>query len=153
VTEFYGVNPEWAEIARQAEEALRAYRNVEPALSYAREVLGLDEGAVAGLAEMAMQYALPFVRVLVTAHPGTATSVGSAVVMAKGTVAATGRVTAPTLPAQFTALPCGQRLVLIVIALSVLLSLGLSPEARDELVFLITVLSAAIWVGSKVIKS
>jgi len=58
----------------------------------------------------------------------------------------------PALPEWFTALPCGQRLVLILIGLSVLLSLDLPPEARDYVAYLIGVFSAAVWVGSKVVK-
>lgn len=150
-----------ADMVRQAEEALLAASNVEHAISYAREVLRLDEGVIAGMAETARQFALPFIRTLALAAPGleasdanvmTVTFAATSSFTATGTVVRKSRVAEPTLPEWFTALPCGQRIMLMLIVLSVLFSFSLSQEAKDELVYLITVISGAALLASKVTK-
>jgi hypothetical protein len=53
---------------------------------------------------------------------------------------------------QMTTTPCGKTLIVIVILLAVLLYCDLPPEARNQVADLIGVLSAAVWVISRVYK-
>jgi hypothetical protein len=74
-------------------------------------------------------------------------------VSGEGTVTARAAVIRePKLPEQLAKLSCSQKLMIMFIGLSLLLYFDLPPQAKDHLVDLITVLSAAIWLGAKITK-
>jgi hypothetical protein len=167
VTESYdGFDPEWL---RAATELARQFSPDSPGLMQAaeaaRQLSGTNTVAVAALARWASQIAerLPYSPedyagmgeyvhgFAVTSASGSMVLGGSATVQVpKPAVEAAGRVATPTLPAKFAQLPCGQRLGIVVIGLAVLLALDLPPDVRDHVAYVIAVLTAALWLASKV---
>jgi hypothetical protein len=70
---------------------------------------------------------------------------GNATLRAEARLMAEGRVTKPTLPVWFVKMPCGQRAVIILIGLSVLLStVDLPEDVLDRLAYLIAALTAYV---------
>jgi hypothetical protein len=169
VSEFY-IDPELlAELNRQVEPTIRAIEAAEP---YARvpdiaKTLGPSFLAASGVAKIAEQFARQFaemspiselnamVRVIASSQAEQTVAAFAATATAtlpKPKVSATGKAAEATLLTQFTALPCGQRIAVVLIILSVLLYLDLPADVQDQIVGLITVLGGALWFITKVTR-
>jgi hypothetical protein len=158
VSEFY-IDPEWLrEINRQIEPTVRAMREAQPALWFdmaeVARTLGPIFVAASGVAKMAADFANQYaelnalyrvVKVQDVAGAAEAAVAVATATLAKPTIVATGKVTEPTLLTQFVALPCGQKIAVVLIILAPLLYFGLPADVQAQIVGLITVLGAALW--------
>jgi hypothetical protein len=153
-----GVDPEWLE--RTAAQIRQMASDVDPALrasQYARMVVGKQLAILRWAVAEDLFMQEDYVRISELVHRliaarRTVVGVGTAQ-LAKPAIEAKGRLTTHTLSAQFALMPCGQRLAVVVVGLSVLLALDLPPDVRDYVAYLIAVLSAALWLVTKVTNS
>lgn len=167
VSEFH-IDPELLrQMNSQLEPTIRAIEEAEP---YARvaeiiRTLGPNFLVASGVAKIAEQFASQFaemsqlpeldamVRVIASSQAErTVAAVAATATLPKPTVSATGKAADPTLLAQFVALPCGQRIAVVLIVLSVVLYFDLPTDVQAEIVGLITVLGAAMWAISMVTR-
>jgi hypothetical protein len=163
VSDFYGISPELHEaILRQLEPTMRILRDAAPALMYTQRLQELVRPHLAGVAvveKLAAEAASMFISASDFGHATESarvlTSADQVITpqqQAKVRVTRAKPKTGSTLPVQFAALPCGQRLGLMVIGLSLLLYLDLPPEVQNQIVGLIGVISAAIWLSGRISK-
>jgi hypothetical protein len=165
VSEFY-INPELLrELDRLIEPTIRALREAQPVIRFdmaeIARTLGPTFLAASGVAKLAADFANRYAELnarqrVVKVHD-VAVAVETAVAVSvatlpKPTVAATGKVTEPTLLTQFAALPCGQQIAVVLIILAPLLYLGLPADVQAQIAGLITVLGAALWLIGVVTK-
>jgi hypothetical protein len=169
VSEFY-INPEWlTDLGKQYEPLVKAIQEGEP-FARIQDIAGWvgpnfveASGVARHAAQLAAAYAPHFaeweallgamVNSEVAKLPEMVEAVSVATLtMPRPTISATGKAAEPTLMQQFFALPCGQRIAVIVIILSVALYLDLPTEVQDHIAGLITVLTAAMLMINKVTK-